>query len=301
MGTPATGTATPHQHAPARGQDVDHADQVEPLGRGTGTATRAIVRGRGQAAGAPRLTAWPETPGQRFRNSAAVWLALMAYWALADVLLARFPPGPGGRQVAPEGWAALAVYAALGLVGAWCAARTGFPAAWDARLPAARRLLLPALVGAGFGVLAIAVEEATHSLRTLEGLLGPATVAFPASLLVYSAGAIKWELLFLLFPVPALLWLVSGVALRGRGQARTFWGLAALSAAVEPLLQGVPLLVLSGGAIGPAAFAAYAAHGYAFNFAAAVGFRRSGLLAAVLVRLGDYLVWHVLYGNFFFS
>ena len=126
-------------------------------------------------------------------------------------------------------------------------------------------------------------------------------MAFPASLLVYSAGAIKWELLFLLFPVPLLLWLVSGVALRGRAQARTFWVLAALSAAVEPLLQGVPLLVLSAGAIGPAAFAAYAVHGYAFNFAAAVSFRRAGLLAVVLVRLGDYLVWHVLYGNFLFG
>jgi hypothetical protein len=213
------------------------------------------------------------------------------------------PAGPGGRQVAPEGWPALAAYAALGLVGVWCAARSGFPAGWDARLSAARRLLLPFLVGGGFGVLAVAIviEEATHSLRILEGILGPATVAFPASLLVYSAGAIKWELLFLLFPVPLLLWLVSGVVLRGRSQARTFWGLAALSAAAEPLLQGVPLLLLSGGAIGPAAFAAYAAHGYAFNFAAAVGFRRAGLLAAVLVRLGDYLVWHVLYGNFVFD
>ena len=264
-------------------------------------AARVTPRSAEPGPRAPRLTARPETVPERVRNSAAVWLGLMAYWALADVLLARYPPGPGGRQVAPEGWAALAVYAALGLVGVWCAARTGFPAGWDARLPAPRRLLLPFLVGAGFGVLAIAIEEATHSLRILEGVLGPATVAFPASLLVYSAGAIKWELLFLLFPVPVLLWLVSGVALGGRGQARTFWVLAALSAAAEPLLQGVPLLVLSAGAIGPAAFAAYAAHGYAFNLAAAVGFRRAGLLAPVLVRLGDYLVWHVLYGNFLFG
>ena len=63
----------------------------------------------------------------------------------------------------------------------------------------------------------------------------------------------------------------------------------------------MPLLLLSAGAIGPAAFAAYAVHGYAFNFTAAVGFRRAGLLAAVLVRLGDYLVWHVLYGNVLFD
>ena len=42
-------------------------------------------------------------------------------------------------------------------------------------------------------------------------------------------------------------------------------------------------------------------HSYAFNFAAAVSFRHYGLLAPVLVRLGNYMVWHVLYGNFFFS
>ena len=162
-------------------------------------AARVTHRTPAPGSGAVRLTARPETVPQRVRNSAAVWLALMAYWALADVLLTRYPPGLGGRQVSPEGWPALAVYAALGLVGVWCAARTGFPGAWDARIPATRRLLLPFLVGAGFGVLAIAIEEATHSLRILEDVLGPATVAFPASLLVYSAGAIKWELLFLLF------------------------------------------------------------------------------------------------------
>ena len=274
----------------------------ERIARGAGERVTARATAQVHRRARPvRLTARPDTVPERVRNSAAVWLALMAYWALADVLLARSPPGPEGRQVAPEGWPALAVYGALGLVGVWCAARTGFPAAWDARLPAARRLLVPALAGAGFGLLAIAIEEATHSLRILEGLLGPATVAFPASLLVYSAGAITWERLFLLFPVPAVLWLVAGVVLRGRGQARTFWGLAALSAAAEPLLQGVPLLVLSAGAIGPAVFAAYAAHGYAFNVAAAVGFRRADLLAPVLVRLGDYLVWHVRYGNFLFA
>jgi hypothetical protein len=187
------------------------------------------------------------------------------------------------------------------LVGIWCSHRTGFPAAWDTRLPASRRLVLPLLLGVGFGVLAIIIEEATRSLHLLEAVLGPVNVAFPQSLLTSTAGAIKWELYFLLLPVPLLLWLISGLALRGRGQTQTFWTLAALCAAIEPVLQGIPLMILSNGAIGPAAFAAYALHSYAFNFAAAVTFRRYGLLAPVLVRQGNYLIWHVLYGNFLFS
>ncbi len=33
-------------------------------------------------------------------------------------------------------------------------------------------------------------------------------------------------------------------------------------------------------------------------FTQAVFFRRYGLLAAIFLRLGNYLVWHILYGNF---
>jgi hypothetical protein len=247
------------------------------------------------------LTSRPTTTRHAIINSAVVWLALMAYWLVADLLLAAYPPGPEGRQLPPDGLIALGIYAVLGLVGIWCTHRTGFPAAWDVRLPTWGRLLLPLLLGVGFGVLAIVIEEITRSLHILEAVFGPANVVFPQSVLVSTAGAIKYELLFLLFPLPLLLWLISGLALRGRGQTSTFWLLAAVCAAIEPALQGIPLLILAGGAIGPAAFVAYALHSYTFNFAAAVSFRRYGLLAPVLVRLGNYLVWHVLYGNFFFS
>src|SRR5215207_4545967 len=69
--------------------------------------------------------------------SAAVWLGLMAYWALADALIGRYPPG--GRQISPEGFISLLIYATLGLAGLWAAHRTGFPSAWDTRIPEWRR------------------------------------------------------------------------------------------------------------------------------------------------------------------
>jgi hypothetical protein len=177
--------------------------------------------------------------------------------------------------------------------------RTGFPAAWDARTPASRRLLLPTLVGITFGLLAIGMELYTGTLKNLEATTGPVTVAFPGSLLVYSAGAITMEMLFLLLPLPPLLWLISVVILRGRGQAPTFWVLALLSAAAEPLLQGTTVVMAAAGTIGPLAIGLYAVHGFAFNFTAAALFRRYGMLAPILVRLGHYMIWHVLYGNFF--
>ena len=249
------------------------------------------------ASGDKFLTARPATRRQQLANTGVVWLALMAYWVVTDLLIARFPPG--GRAVRPDGWLVHAGFTLAGLAAIWCAARTGFPAAWDARIPAARRLLRPALAGLALGLVAIAAEAITGATKALEAALGePFTVAFPGSLLVYSAGSVVWEAFFLLIPVPVLLWLLSGVLLRGRGQEATFWALAALSAAAEPLMQAVPLMLRGGGTVGSGAFAFEVALSYAFNLTAAAYFRRYGLLAAVFVRLTYYLAWHILYGNF---
>lgn len=260
------------------------------------------TRGQGAApdlAGARvRLTSRPQTFAEQLLNSSIVWLALMAYWAGADLLHAAFPSG--GRQVPPDGWLAHLAITLIGLAAIWCMHRTGFPAAWDARIPARRRLLLPILVGATFGLLAIVMELSTGTLRNLQASTGQKViVGFPGSLLVYSSGAIYLELLFLLAPVPLLLWLVSTLALRRRGQAPTFWALAVLSSAAEPLLQGPAIVAQADGAIAPLTIALYASHSFSFNFGAAVLFRRYGLLAPVLVRLGNYMIWHVLYGNLF--
>lgn len=40
-----------------------------------------------------RLTQRPDTFAERFANSAAVWLLLMAYWVFTHVLIAIFPVG----------------------------------------------------------------------------------------------------------------------------------------------------------------------------------------------------------------
>ena len=148
------------------------------------------------------------------------------------------------------------------------------------------------------GILAIAIDEITGASKIIAAQMGSSfNVAFPGSLWVYSGGAIVWESFFRLVPIPVLLWLISTVALRGRGNAQTFWVLALLTSAIEPgITQGPWVLSQTNGAIGSGVFATYAVHSFVVNFAAAVSFGRYGLLAAVLVRLAYYLVWHVGYG-----
>jgi hypothetical protein len=244
------------------------------------------------------LTERPETFGEQFRNSAAVWLLLMVYWAFSSVMLGLFPPS--GRQLPPLGVPIHLGVTLIGLAAIWCLHRSSFPAAWDARIPAQRRLLLPLLVGAFFGVLAIGIELYTGSLQGLQAAMGTKiTVGFPQSLVVYTSLSAFLELEYLVLPVSLLLWLIAGVVLRGRGETPIFWVLALLASAIEPLQQGPDVIAAAGGTITGLGIALYAVHSFGFNFSAAVLFRRYGLLAPILVRVGNYIIWHIIFGHLY--
>ncbi len=258
------------------------------------TAARRLARRLG-------LTVRPETFGEQFRNSAAVWLALMLYAAIAESIVVSFPstgrPWPGLGTPLHLG------LTLAGLAAIWCMHRVGFPAAWDARLPARRRLLLPLLIGAGFGLAAVGIELYAGSLQRLQAATGtPVTVSFPQSLLVYTSLSPALELYYLLLPLSLLLWLISDVALRGRGQTITFWVLAVLTSTIELAEQGstvVASAAAAGTSIDVLGIVLYAVHSFSFNLSAAVLFRRYGLLAPILVRVGNYLVWHILFGHLY--
>jgi hypothetical protein len=189
------------------------------------------------------------------------------------------------------------MFTLVGLAAIWCMQQSGFPAAWDSRTSTRRRLLLPVLVGVTFGIFAIVIDQITGATSVLAAKMGSDfNVGFPSSLFFYTGGAIKLESVFRIIPIPIILWLGSSVLLKGRAQNKIFWALAVLTSAVEPVIQGIPLMQLAGGEIGVLSFAAYAVHAYAFNFAAAVCFRSYGLLGAILVRFGNYMIWHVGFG-----
>ena len=208
-----------------------------------------------------RLAAKPDTFAQRYLNSSFVWLSLMILWAATDALHAAIPSG--GRPIESDTWMTHVGFTLVGLVAVWCMHRTGFPTAWDSRTSAKQRLVLPILVGVTFGICAILIDRITGATSILAAKMGSDfNVGFPGSLFVYTGGAIKLESEFRLIPIPILLWLVSSVLLKGRAQTKIFWILAVLTSAIEPLIQGVPLMQLAGGEIGILSFFAYAVHTY---------------------------------------
>ena len=98
------------------------------------------------------------------------------------------------------------------------------------------------------------------------------------------------EVVYRLFLVPFALWLLSNLILKGRAQSSLFWVLAILTSALEPLTQFPDLQIL------PAGLAVLLGLEYfAINLTQAAFFRKRGFLAAILVRLGFYLVWHLMY------
>jgi hypothetical protein len=108
------------------------------------------------AATPARAFAWA-----RISSSYLVWLALVAYLVLVKLILDTFLPRAFAdpSQAAVFGWAPLGLFSGLGLVGVWLSRKTGFPEAWDTRLPAWQRLLLPVLVGLVFGGLYVGADR----------------------------------------------------------------------------------------------------------------------------------------------
>ncbi len=61
-----------------------------------------------------KLTAKPDTFGQRYLSSSFVWLCLMILWAAMDVLHSAIPSD--GRPIEPDTWMTHVVFTLVGLV-----------------------------------------------------------------------------------------------------------------------------------------------------------------------------------------
>jgi hypothetical protein len=222
-----------------------------------------------------------------------VFFALVAYLVLVKVLLALWPGVfRSPAQAAVFGWPWLLLWAALGWVGVVLSERTGFADPWNGEIPNRQRVLIPLLLGVVFGVLAIGVDLLTGWSDLVARKMGIASIhiSFPASAIVYPGGAIIVEILYRLFPLSLLVWLVSNMLLRGRRQTETFWAAAIVLSTIEPL-GDIGLKTF-----GLATMTAVFAEDYALNLTQAYLFRRLGFLAAVLMRVVFYVVWHVLWG-----
>ena len=253
----------------------------------------------------PHTEAAPVPAARRFRLPTTViaWLALVGFLVLAKLSLPLFPPIDLKIIESEFAWSGIAIVAVLGLIGAWLAEPTGFMPALDARVTHHQRFVRPALYGILIGIAAVLIDLVTQGTKFVEAQLGVPSfnVAFPTSLVVYTAGTVSVELIYRLLPFPLLFGLVGYLILRRRAEGRTFAVTAAVLSLFEGLTQGLGILFMQ-----PSQniwvpfftlFLPYLATNYPLNLIQAFQFRRYGLLASFFMRIGYYLVWHILYGS----
>lgn len=160
------------------------------------------------------------------------------------------------------------------------------PEFWSEKISNRSRIWIPALIGIGFGLLDVMIIKAIlHPEPYSE--LPPFLQPFPYSLFLYFSGAFEVEVFYRLIPIVLVLFIFAKVA-KGKYHSQAFWLIAVITALREPLEQ-MPS--------GETWFIAYALlSGFLMNFVQAVYFKHAGFIATLSVRLGHYLMWHILLG-----
>lgn len=110
---------------------------------------------------------------------------------------------------------------------------------------------------------------------------------FAYSIFLYFSGALEVEVFYRLIPFTLIL-LVGNFIRQGKYFHLFFWTGIVLTAIREPIEQ-VPE--------GNTAIIIYALlTGFLMNYLQAIWYKQAGFLAALSIRLGHYLLWHILLG-----
>jgi hypothetical protein len=233
-----------------------------------------------------------------------VWLLLVAYLVLVKVvILPIFGPIEVDVVAQNFSWDNIIIFGLLGLAGVWLADRTGFMPALDPSVSNRQRYWIPLLIGGGIGFLASLIDLVTHGTEFIAQNMGEASfnTDFPSSLFIYTSGTVLIEAIFRLFLFPVLLWLISYVILKKRWQEQVFWVLAILLSFMEPVFQLLgqitPQTMENFGQFFVMLFLPMLATNYPMGVAQAYVFRKYGFLASFTLRMGYYIIWHIVYGS----
>ncbi len=173
-----------------------------------------------------------------------------------------------------------------GCIAAGFQRQAGFPELLQRTISNRQRFVLPLLTGLLFALPDVILVKFMQNPGPYEAL-PPYFQPFPFSVLHYFTGAIYSEVYFRLILFTLLMALTRNF-LAVRYYDVVFRTLALLTAAWEPLAQWPQ---------GPSWFVVYCVlSGFVFNLVQAWYFKKAGFLAALSVRLGHYLLWHILLG-----
>lgn len=261
---------------------------------------RLVAAGRGDTVADPTgvSEARPARPLRRkFRltGSMRVWLGVLLVMAAVKIVLSTWYPNAFAdpSQASFFQWESLIAIWLMGLLGVWLSQRTGFPDALDPDVSMWQRVGLPLGVGVVTGGLFALADLWLHFTSVAASQQGVTQqyTGFVPTLLSFLVAAVIVVVVFQLLVIPLPLWLISTVVKASRAREAVFWVLAVATSCLEPLTQLLPTAQAM--SVGVVVFLAVTQ--FLVNMGQAVLFRRYGYLSAILLRVGFYLVFHVLY------
>ena len=221
--------------------------------------------------------------------SALIYLLILLVIVILRLLLSLFPSEQiASQMVNLTDTLSIGAIWLVGWVGVFLAPRSGFSEMWQPDISNIKRLLIPFLIGLGFAVLNILFDH-------FRPLGDSSLIKFPASLVAYPLAGILEEIIFRLFLTTTFVWIISNVLLSGRSQQAVFWGVAVFLGVFYTFSQ----LSIYREVTGSLDFLTLAQFFtvIAANFiVTAFLYRKFGFLAAISLRMGDYLLWHIIWG-----
>jgi hypothetical protein len=231
----------------------------------------------------------------KLSSSVKSYLALFAFVVALRIILFFVPveyalPGQEQLVAIPR----ILVIFAIGYVGLYLAPKAGFAEIYDATVSNQQRFLLPILIGLGFGVISVIFD-------VLQPLDTDVQIKLPGSLLVYPIGGILEEIVFRLLLTTLLIWLISTVIFKGKWHETVFWWIALAVGFLYTFLQIGQYTTLTGSPVVPLVALRFIVIIGVYFIVAAYLYRKYGFLAAVSMRLADYLIYHIIWGGLFLN
>ncbi len=162
----------------------------------------------------------------------------------------------------------------------------GIPNLYQPSISNKIRFSQPILIGALFGILDILVIKIIQHPQPYTEL-PPFLQPFPYSIFLYFSGALEIEVFYRLIPITFLLVIGKKIA-DGRYFNYFLWTAIIASSLREPLEQ-LPT--------GEYWYITYALlSGFIMNYLQGIYYKNAGFIATLSLRLGHYLLWHILLG-----
>ena len=235
--------------------------------------------------------------GIQKRNDLICYASLIAALIIIRYIIILGPDTPMLQsQRALFSWGAIGIIGLLGFTGVYVLNLTGLKKLWDTDVGIKNKIVLPLLVGLLLGSLHSLYDMfsgAGNQIAESMGLEG-IHLAFPYSIPVYLGGAIIVSTIYYLIPLSIIVYLVSRLILKGKAEATVYWSAGILIAFYEPLTNpGISIIREVGLVALPLSISVLV-----FNLVTILFIRRYGFIAALLLRIGHYAVWHVIYPAF---